>query len=514
METKFINRYCLTVKDHLVILAALVLIFSILFISCKKSDEEDNTPQNINPTNIEGSENLGSGYDVFDNYAEVLKVKAAILDVDALDAAGLIEIKTVEESIFSTKSGTSIDEYSNSLSLSAGLSGGFKYFSGAIESNFHYSRYSYESYSFSTVKSMIQKTQLRIPIDVEVSALKPYLTVTARSKLNDPEVQPYSIFEIYGTHCLTGVILGGRLDYSVSAKTTDINQSIGIGLYAERSFSAGGVSASSNQSIITEQEYNKYLSSQQKIVKTYGGQSEFGQDIINEDDYDNWIASIDGRTVFCNFTEHGLVPVWEFCDEQSRKDELMSAFESWATDREIVVYPAPQFCILDIKVMFGSSVPDPLLIEGREYHRLHADLNASVGGQLIWIYYLLGYENDETFEPIAEICTIDETDGETLGALPGEGWVKLPEDLNKGAGGDLIYLAYRRINESSENILTGVRVEHDAKNDNYYSLYTNGSNNWYAVQAAYNSGYKQDLNEGSGGWYIWLHYTYDNIIEE
>lgn len=492
----------------------IVTFFSIALsilcmISCDKKEEDKSI---ILPS--EGMESLGSGYDVFDNYAEVRKIKASILDVDALNADGLVEVKTVEHSIFTTSSGTSIEEYSNSLSLSAGLSGSYKFFSGAIEANFHQERYSYESYSFATVKSMIQKTQIRIPIDVNVSELKPYLTETARANLNNPGVSPATIFTQYGTHCMTGVILGGRLDYSVSARTSDINESYGIGLYAERSFSAGGVSISNNQSIITEQEYEKYLSSQKKIVKTYGGQSEFGQDIIHKDDYDNWIESIEGRTVFCNFTEQGLVPVWEFCDDLSRKDELAQAFDTWAAEREIVVHPAPELCILDIKVMFGSSVADPLLINGREYHRLPADLNASVGGEYIWIYYLLGYDNDLMFEPVAEICTIDETDGETLGALPGEGWVKLPEDLNTGAGGDYIYLAYRRINEPTEKVITGLRVEHAAKSNNYYSLHTGSTNNWYAVQAGYNSGTKQDLNEGCGHWYIWLYYTWDEIREE
>jgi len=49
---------------------AIVIIISLQIIfGCQKSDDTDD---NVNdPPEIEGSENLGSGYDVFDNYAEV-----------------------------------------------------------------------------------------------------------------------------------------------------------------------------------------------------------------------------------------------------------------------------------------------------------------------------------------------------------------------------------------------------------------------------------------------------------
>lgn len=496
----------------LVITSLFVTLF--FFQSCQKSTNDENEPDpQINPTSIEGSENLGSGYDVFDNYAEVSRVKAAILDVDALNKDGLIEVKTLEQSVFTTTSGTTVEEYSNSLQISASLEGSYMFFSGAIETNFHQERYSSTTYSFATVKSLIQKTQLRLPIDMAAEELRPYLTETAKTKLNDPTVTPDYIFNIYGTHCLTGVILGGRLDYSVSAETSDLSAGKSIGVYAEASFSKGGVSVSGSSGVVTEEEYAQFLTSRQKIVKTYGGQSEFGQDIINKDEYDAWIGSIDDNTVFCNYTQHGLVPVWDFCDNIVRKNELLTAYETWANDREIIVNPPePKLCILDINVQFGANVADPLLIEGREYFRLPADLNASVGGAYIWIYYLLGYDNDETFTPLSEICTIDQTDGETLAALPGEGWVQLVGDLNSGAGGDYITLAYRRSSYPADKLLTGLRVEHIAKSNNYFTQYTSELNSWYAVTQGYGGTLKQDLNEGSGGWTIYLYYTYDDLI--
>lgn len=497
-----------------------ILIFSFLVIiqynGCKKSsDDEDNSA--TDPTSIEGSENLGSGYDVFENYADATKVKAPILDLSQLNSAGLIELKTIENSTFSTSSGTTIDEYSSSLKVSASLSGSYMYFSGAIKTNFHEDRYEYESYSFATVKSLIQKFQLRLPTDMTAEDFKPYLTATAKSKINDPAISSDYIFSTYGTHCITGVILGGRLDYSVSAKTSDLATGKGIDVYAEASFGKGGVSVTGSGGVVTEEEYNTFMNSQKKILHVYGGQSEFGQDIINKDDYDLWIGSIKDNSVFCNFTQNGLIPVWEFCDDEIRKNELMTAFDAWAADREIIVNPTPpepRLCILDVRVYYGQNVADPLFdpTNGKTYHRLWADCNAGSGGGFVWIYYCLGYENEGT--PVSHICTIDQTDGESLAAL-GPGWVQLTGDLNHGAGGDLIYVAIKPISNTTDPLLTGLRIELNAKTENVYSLYTNESNNWFAVNEGGPNGInKQDLNEGCGGWYNYLYFTFDLITEE
>jgi len=68
----------------------------------EKSDSEENPPDNNDPSLIAGSINLESGYDVFENYTEYWWVKAFILDIDKLNADGLIKMKTVENRILKT----------------------------------------------------------------------------------------------------------------------------------------------------------------------------------------------------------------------------------------------------------------------------------------------------------------------------------------------------------------------------------------------------------------------------
>jgi hypothetical protein len=81
--------------NHILAMMVFSLLSVIFFSTCEKSENGQNPPL---PDSL--TENLGSGYDVFDNYADVSKVNAAILDVDKLNADGLIELKTVEKSTF------------------------------------------------------------------------------------------------------------------------------------------------------------------------------------------------------------------------------------------------------------------------------------------------------------------------------------------------------------------------------------------------------------------------------
>lgn len=486
-----------------------ILISALLLVACDDALESLPGPyEPIDDANlVNGIENLGSGYDVFESFADASKVKASILDYVSLNEDGAVEMKNLEHSTFKTTSGTSIAEYSSALSVSVGLSGSYMYFSGSVQTNFSESRYSYDSYSFATYHSMINKYQLRIPTDWTADDLKPYMTAQSKSKLNDASIAPTEIFRIYGTHCLTGLVVGGRLDYSISGRTSDLKSNVNIGVYAEASFSMGLGSGSMNTSVITEEELHTFETSMEKHLEVYGGSSELGQHIIVKDDFDAWIGSIENNLVFCNFTQNGLIPIWSFCDDASRRAELEEAYASWAVVREIEVHPAPRFCILDVIILEGESAANPYTdrITNRVYHRLGYDLNHKAGGAYIYIYYLPGMEND-TIVPLAEVATIDESDGETLAKLP-DGFVKINHDLNHGAGGDYIYLAYRRRDTISDKLITGLRV------NGAYSMGTNSGNQWNVVTQGYYSSSPQDMAEGAGGSTIYL-YSTDDFVDE
>ena len=160
-----------------------------------------------------------------------------------MNAAGLIEQKTLEKSVFETSSGTTIEEYASNLQIKASLEGSSMYFSGAVETNFSKSRYERQEYSFATVHSSINKYILRVALGVTAEDMIAFLTDQAKTAINDPAVAPHDLFKVYGTHVLTGIIIGGRLDFNISARTSDLSGSKSIGVYATASFKSAFASA-------------------------------------------------------------------------------------------------------------------------------------------------------------------------------------------------------------------------------------------------------------------------------
>lgn len=462
-----------------------------------------------NPGSVDGFEDIGCGYDVFDNFADEARVREHVLDYNKLNSDGLVEKKDLENSTFIMTSGTSISTYSSSLATSVGLEGEYMFFSGSVTTNFSKERYSYDSYSFATYHILSNKYQLRLPTDWDAADLKPYLTEQAGSKLNDPLVAPSEIFNIYGTHCLTGVVVGARADYSVSGRTRDVKQGVSVGVYAEASFSKGFGSGSLNTSVISQQEYDQFASNMEQHLEVYGGDSELGNNIITSNDYNSWINSIPNNLVFCNYSLNGLIPIWEFCDDGTRKAQLEAAYATWATDRAISIHPTPRVCILDLLIIDSPMPADPYRQNDRDYYKLPYDLNKGAGGATLWVYYLPGLENDPSITPVAEIRTLDTSDGETLANL-GEGFTYINVDLNRGSGGDLIYLAFRRRNDYSDDLVTGLRIWN--RSTSVYSIGTSSEYTWYGLMQ-YGTATLQDLNEGAGGDFIHLYYTTQFVNE-
>jgi hypothetical protein len=442
---------------------------------------------------------LGMGYDVFSNYADPSEVCAGVLDVAAMYKDGLLERVPYEKSTFRTAHGTSVLEYATNLSTSVSLSGSYMFFSGSVKTNFSSSRYTSDRYSFATVQSLIQKYAWRVRRDVTLEQLRPYVRAEFQQRLDDPAFTCEDLFHMYGTHVICGFTMGGRLDYSVSAEMSEVQYSNSIDLYAEASFKKGFASANLSTETHIQEDLASFESIMEKHLQVYGGRSEYGQHIINDDDYRDWIDSVDERPVFCDFEDNGLLPLWEFCSDPSRKDTIEDAFETYAENNAILINTS-HLAIVGLNVLsMGSNPPENL--EGG-WRLLRQDLNEEAGGSYLYIYYQLGPDDDPENPPIDRVYTVDTTDGET----PRFGGTKINIDLNQGAGGDYIYLYYTR---GAINPIRGLETWSDGK-----IRYTEGAGSshvWYPVSNNPGTGLPQDLCEGAGGDTIHLYYTYGYI---
>jgi hypothetical protein len=447
-----------------------------------------------------GFEVLGAGYDVFGNYADPVEVMAEVLDGPSMLRDGLIEQRAYERATFYTVSGTTTQQYTQSLNHTTQLSGGYSFFSGSVGLSFGETRSTDLSYSFATVQSLIKKTGLRVKLDVTAEQLRSYLTKQASNRLNDANVAPEDLFQIYGTHVVRGLVVGGRLDYSVSADMSRVGEATQVGVYAQASFKSGYASADLSTSTTVQSNLAAFDETVEKHLEVYGGQSEYGQDIVNDSQYRAWIESVSDNPAFCDFEERGLLPIWELASDASRRDAIETAFEAWAQGHELPTAVAEtEPCIVGLQVLVAGR-PAAELADG--YELLNINLNAGTGSDSddIFIYYKLGPDDGSEGQCITEIYTVDTSNGE---GNPGGGTL-INLDLNQGAHGDYIYLGYFR--QAGARPVRGIAVK-----DDHGTAYSQGGSGYdYLWVTHQGTALMQDLNEGSGGDYVYVGYSYDS----
>lgn len=451
---------------------------------------------------------LGRGYDLFSSYADPLEVRGEVLDFDKMDETGLIERLQLERADFETIEGETVEEYMSKLSQKVGASASYAGFSGSVKVNFNEDHYTNSAYSFATVKSLIQKYSVEIKAGTSVAALKTYLTDNARTMLNDPAVEPLIVFLTYGTHVMRGIIIGGRLDYSVSANMTEVGGTKSIGVFAELDYQ-GIFDLDVTSETVTEEERSNFIASSSKTLKVYGGSSEYGQYIINEDPdgYTPWIESIAANPVFCEFdSSEPLIPIWEFCEDPVRSQQIQDYFEVYAADHAILVSSTPHQCIVEIGLIDRNDPYNPPYLD----LTIPQDLNEGAGGDYIYLWVKYGLDNDPDHPPITGLHTVNATHNEAWlpsYKVPTCNYNQVPPpglDLNRDAEGNYIYLAY---STGGPNPIRSIGT-YNTDGKEYYSvpgdIKTDEGGRSYAQ-------IDQDLNEGAGGDGIFFRYSYDLV---
>ena len=480
-----------------------VMALGVLLQSCSLFGPSDDD------SILTGMDFVGRGYDVFNRYANPSDVLAEVLDFQAMFDDGLVERIQLEQSEFNTVEGTTIDEYMTSLSRRASVSGSYAGFSGSVVVNFDASHYNYTEYSFATVETFIEKYSARIKLGTPLSSLKDYLTETAAAKINDPAVDPESVFVSCGTHVLRGIVIGGRLDYNVSADMSLVEGSKSIGVFAEASYD-GIFSVDVSGDIVTASEMSSFNSARKQSLKVFGGSSEYGQYIIagDEQGYGPWIQSVADSPVFCDFDRTTpIIPIWDLCDNPDRAAALESGYAAYAAKRAIEPTGTPLVanpCVVDIKLYDLGVVytgPNPTA-DG--YILLPQDLNEGAGGDYIYILVKYGLDTDPTAITGLYVRNTSLSDPEMDGMIEPDGFC----DLNDDAGGDYIYLYFFR---GGTQAIRSVALKNTTDSQFYYSV----SNDTFSynddggrIYGWYDS---RDLNRNAGGDGIILGWSFDVV---
>jgi hypothetical protein len=383
-----------------------------------------------------GFNEIGSGYDVFTAYADAEYVKNQILDLDALNGAGKLSKFVVDKFNLSEHTGTTINEYAESYRASLGIEGGYKFFSASVNSVFSNVSNITTQWSFATLQ--INHLVHGLAIERMLSeTLQGYLLNQAREDIDT--LPPRYLFEMYGTHVIGRLLVGGRLDYNLTALITKQEDKTDIGVYTEARLKFGFSSVNVNTDFDWQSFKTSSVSEESIKLSTVGGQGS-GADIVTDNDYTRWVTTVWENPVFCSFsTDPWLIPIWELaqgwnssnlqCDSGSRCEEIRDAHTEYAFEQKYKIFPA------------GLMVANSFTYNREDWS------GYGVGN----FYYVDEYDNDSVFPFGAHL---EATDGST------SPWYFMANstysgDMSQFYGGTLIYRLRWRASEVSECRLRG-----------------------------------------------------------
>lgn len=324
-------------------ISALILV---VLSSCKKLNNDSDLPSNSqNQLKVYyAGDNLwdllGYGYDATGEYARTISAKAKVIDPVALkldyDDRVIPDLSSSQFPLIVT-SNNALD-YSNQLTFKVADTVNVKLFKGSLSSSFTNSNSFSTRYIYATYYNQIQKKRFRF--NASINLLKNYLAQTFVDDVTNQS--PSYIVANYGTHVMTDIILGARLEIKYQTETNNTNKTLaaeaGLGLGVQNVFGIN-IGVSSNQSIVN----NNF--SQKLNYKAFGGDNSIslvGQIDLNSNNIppinvSDWQASItQENSVLIDFGgDNSLIPIYEFVSDPIKKEDLRNYINQYQIDNQI-----------------------------------------------------------------------------------------------------------------------------------------------------------------------------------
>lgn len=317
--------------------------------------------QQENPNGIENYKYLGMGYDASGEYAMDSYVRNQILDVNELMNKGyiadVIDINSTDERYIY---GRTYEEYQRNLSSTAGISANFLGFSSSVYASFSSASLSSQENEFSSFRHITKKQSYKVLANLKAEQLKECVIDYVQKDID--EMSPKDLFLKYGTHLVTGFVLGGSLDYSMSADVSVMSSSVDWSVSTRAGFKALSMGVTSSSEYSQYEKMTKEAANFESSLRARGGESQYASNNpnVSESTYNEWLASLSdpAKWVMVDYDGSKLIPIWEFASNASRRTELENAAKSYLAKPDINVSTTHRK--VSIKLLkIGYLVDDP-----------------------------------------------------------------------------------------------------------------------------------------------------------
>ena len=288
--------------------------------------------QEANPNGIEDYKHLGKGYDASGEYAADAYVRNSILDVDKLMDNGyladVLNLNSTEERYIYAKT---MEEYQSQLSTKAGISANYLGFSASVSASFSEAALSSAENEYSSFRHITKKQSYKILPNLTADDLRTSVMPEAQEDIDN--MAATDLFLKYGTHVITGFVLGGSLDYSMSADVSVMENAVDWSLATSGGFQLLSMGGSASVEFSSYEKMRNEAANFGSSLKARGGESQYASQNpnVSESTYNEWLASLEDQSkwVMIDYDGSQLIPIWEFASSPSRKSQLEAAAKSF-----------------------------------------------------------------------------------------------------------------------------------------------------------------------------------------
>lgn len=339
-----------------------LLGFLPLFYSCSEIEDLPNVESSVSnvTTRTAGDgkyDVLGYGYDVTEEYMGEHSVRLKVLDVNAFikENEGRFDnpfLGVIDQRVYA---GEDVYSFMQDLITESNFDGSVasvgkeakdsSYFSGSIKNGFKSSTlYSYSS-KYSFAQAEVLKKQRQYYLNTDVETLSRYLSSVFLEDLNKYSAD--KIIEMYGTHVLTNITVGGK--YTASYKSvileetnrTEKKETVSAG--AKYNLSVIGLDANGTWTSTEITNRNRKNSSWECHIKSIGGSTSgtsmtvtSGQSVSYTVNLGAWTESVDdSHSKLVDVDWKATYPIYDLISNPIRKEELKRAVEKYIASKQI-----------------------------------------------------------------------------------------------------------------------------------------------------------------------------------
>lgn len=465
---------------------------------------------------------LGRGINILEADAvtsNFINTNNPVIDIDMLNLEGQVRTDPYLTTDFSVSVRESVIDVVNEFNHKTNVSYD-GVFSASVDVNYDTKKTENQTTKF--IKAMgYRSIRSEAIVNTQMNYLKAFLTDQFREDCASKSAQ--QLLRTYGSHVIAECCWGGIALVDAMYTSTKVTSNTKLETTVKASF--GGFDASSTSVSTSEKDHFKKNTTE--TIHALGGSiSAKTWDEFNSQ-YGDWYYSINSQPDVCGiktFNENTtMLPLWKFVKEVSAIKAVMveAAFRAACAEREIKLKGHKIYTpvVTDINV-FAKSGSNHTSIPATYNHAvLNAfadkennaeafedkkdqilDANKDADGAYINIFYKTGQVanyNSYAGNAISDVIVVN---GKNADAPTG--YTKVAVDLNQGAGGDYLYLAYKKATTTaSEEIVDCIcgAIYDKATVPNVPAL-DNGTWHWVSE---YNSSGVQlasvaDLNKGCG----------------